>query len=116
VRLRHSAQHFRVVPARVRVERDHLAARVPLQHRHYGPGADPQLTPDQTVLTKTTRREVEVDVGAEAPLVDRDADLLFDLPDGLEADQRDRPAVGHRAVRAHEREAVFAPQTLPQHL
>src|SRR6266403_4146919 len=49
---RHPAQHLRVYRRSIRVERDHLAARVAVEDGDYDLRSDPQLTTDEFVLRK----------------------------------------------------------------
>lgn len=64
---------------RIRIERDHLAARVPFKDRDHQLRADPQFAADKLVLSEAAAIQVHVDVGPEPPLVDGDADLVGEL-------------------------------------
>ena len=62
---------------------------------------------DESVLGEAGRgSEVQVHVRAEAPLVERGADLLPELARRLDREQRDRAAVGQGPIGAHQSEAV----------
>src|SRR5437899_10217169 len=83
----------------VRIERYHLASGVAFQHRDGGLGADAQGPAHKCILFETSPRfEIDVDVRAEAPLVQSGTQLLSKLPNRVDRKQRDRPAIRHRSV------------------
>ena len=48
--------------------------------------------------------EIEVDVGAEPPLIQRLADFAAERADRLGRDDRDRAAIGHGAIGSEQRQ------------
>src|SRR5215471_18811862 len=61
----------------LRIERDHLAPRVAFENRDHDLGAKAYLAADQAILRKPCRRpEIQINIRAEAPLVESKPDLL----------------------------------------
>ena len=97
------AQNVRAGSCRVRIERDHLAPWIRLDHRDQHFRTDAQRAADERVLGKSGRRaEVGIDICAKPPLVQRDPNLLAELTHRLQRTQRDRAAIRQRAIRAHQ--------------
>jgi hypothetical protein len=113
IALRDLAQDRGVWRRRIRVQRDHLATRVPLENRDHDLGSDLHPTADQPVFRETVGRpEIQVHVRAVAPLVEDGSHLFAKLIKFLTATS---PLVGRRlqvAIASTQRTFTSTPSII----
>ena len=78
-------QGLRRMLPRIRIQTDHLAARIALEDRQHHARADLHGFADEFFFTEPVRRcKIDIDVGAETPLVENRINLLSKLAGGLQ--------------------------------
>jgi hypothetical protein len=91
----------------VGIERDHHAARITLENRNDYFRSEPERAADELVLGKRGNfGKIEVDVGAEPALMDRQRRVAPKLSRGLDGEKRQRPAISDSALRAEKGELM----------
>ena len=82
------SQDLRVKLSCIRIDRDHLAARVALEDGNHHLGPDPQGPADIRVLREHVgRREIHIDIRSEPSLVEDRSDFVAKLAAGLNRKQ-----------------------------